>query len=184
MKEPKTVAILLDSGSSGKSALDPAPSALLPAPVWLDIQASCHLRGRADRPGPDYETVIARTLSELAETWRECRPRSARELAASVASWCHGLDLDRLDRPARQSGAAEQFDHAASFYAALGSDLGRLVAAALVRIGDECEALGCRTLEDYLRADDLRRGFDLDTEAAAYTALCKALGHEAGSITF
>ena len=141
-------------GSTG--GIDPARPALLSGPDWLSIQASYHRSLDAGSThGERFDSLAAGDIEAIREVWLDCEAVTPGDLTRTVHSPYHGLDLDAVAIPdayADHPVAGQLYDLAA-YYLDLDSDIGRLVAAVLVRRGLAIGASGAESLADYLDTD-------------------------------
>lgn len=141
-------------GHGGDAPDEPSVSAL-PAVVWLEARVDRHRA--ASREEGDYHDLAATDLRDIVVVLRDIRCVSPRELVGRAGNLYSGLDLDAVSLPeSRESHAADLLDEQASVYLAMGGDLSKLAAAAILRRADEVEALGAATLREYHEALDAR----------------------------
>lgn len=124
----------------------------LPAAQWFACQVA--IVGRLSRETDDFYDLIACAFSDVRIALERTRATSARELIAVGPLPYSTIDLDAVRVPAdRHTHLADLFDEQAEYYLALGTDLGKLAAWAILQHADGCEYHGARTLVEYLDSD-------------------------------
>jgi hypothetical protein len=129
---------------------------------WLRLRIAAH-QARSREPG-DVEDLVATAVNDVLSAMLFFETGSVRELLSRDGCRFKGIDLGAISLPgSRESHAADLLDEQAAPYLALGGSLARLVAAAILAVGDRIEATRARTLRDYHQSE-------ADTEAAFYAA--------------
>jgi hypothetical protein len=134
-------------GHAGDCPAGGADSAVSPVD-WLRSRVAAHKS--LSREDGDYQDLVGTVVNDVLCTMQGVPAGSARKLVSRAGNPYRGIDLDAVALPPiRDSHAAELLDEQAGIYLALGGDLARLVAAAILRRANDVQSLGADTLRDY-----------------------------------